>query len=128
MSGVFVFATIVTVALLLEAFPSAVAGLARSAAGMTRLDGLARLGLREQRNLWVVPALGAVHLAGSAAVLVGLWAPAVGVLGAVIEAVAFGWVLSRQVRFGDRGGALGAYELFAAMALVVLVVDAIRLG
>jgi hypothetical protein len=38
----------------------------------------------------------------------------------------FGWVLSRQLRAGDRGRALGAYLLFSTMALAVLIVDAIR--
>jgi hypothetical protein len=122
----FVLAT--AILLLLEALPSAIAGLVRSTAGMTRLDGLTRLGLLEGRNLWAVPLLGAIHLAGSTAVIAGLWAPAAGVAGAVVEAAAFGWVLSRQLRFGDRGRVLGAYELFCAMALVVLLVDAIRLS
>jgi hypothetical protein len=43
-----------------------------------------------------------------------------------VEAVAFGWVLSRQLRHGDRGGALGAYLLFTAIALAVLTVNAVR--
>ncbi len=128
MRGVFVLAAVLTVLLLLEALPSAIAGLVRSAAGMTRLDDLTRLGLLEQRNLWVVPFLGAIHLAGSAAVIAGLWAPAAGVAGAAIEATVFGWVLWRQLLAGDRGRTLGAYELFTAMALAVLLVDAIRLS
>lgn len=123
----FVLALVLTILLLLEALPSAAAGLLRSTAGMRRLDGLTRLGLLEQRNLWVVPVLGAVHLAGSAAVIAGLWAPTAGVAGAAAEACVFGWVLSRQLRAGDRGRALGAYELFAVMALAVLVADAVRL-
>jgi hypothetical protein len=122
-----VLAIVVTVLLLLESLPSAVAGLVRSKAGMTRLDGLTRLGLLDGRRLWVVPALGAIHLAGSAGVVAGIWIPAAGVAGASIEAVVFGWVLSRQVRKGDRGRALGAYVLFLVMALAVLAVDAARL-
>jgi hypothetical protein len=43
-----------------------------------------------------------------------------------VEAVVFGWVLSRQLAHGDRGRALGAYLLFIAMAVAVLVVDALR--
>jgi hypothetical protein len=121
-------AAALTVLLLLETLPSAIAGLARSRAGMTRLDSLTRLGLLEQRNLWVVPLLGGIHLAGAAAVIAGLWVPAAGVAGAAAEAVIFGLVLTRQLRAGDRGRALGAYELFTAMALAVLVTDAIRLG
>jgi len=124
----FVLAIVVTILLLLEALPSAVAGLARSSAGMTRLDGLTRLGLLEQRNLWVVPMLGAIHLAASAAVIAGLWVPAAGVAGAAAESAVFGWVLIRQVRAGDRGRLLGAYVLFSAMALAVLAVDAVRLA
>jgi len=124
----FVLAIVVTILLLLEALPSAVAGLARSPAGMTRLDGLTRLGLLEQRNLWVVPILGAIHLAGSAAVIVGLWTPGAGVAGAAAESAVFGWVLTRQARAGDRGRVLGAYLLFSAMALAVLAVDAVRLA
>jgi hypothetical protein len=100
----------------------------RFRAGMTRLDQLTRLGLADGRNLTVVPALGATHLAGSVAVIVGLAAPAAGIGGAALELCLFGWVLSRQVSHGDRGLALGAYLLFAAMALAVLIVNVLRLG
>ena len=122
-----VLAIVVTILLLLESLPSAVAGLVRSKAGMTRLDSLTRLRLLDGQRLWVVPALGAIHLAGSAGVVAGIWIPAAGVVGASIEAVVFGWVLSRQVRNGDRGRVLGAYVLFLVMALAVLAVDAARL-
>ena len=71
-------------------------------------------------------ALGVVHLAGSAAVIVGLWVPAVGVAGGGVEAVVFGWVLSRQLAHGDRGRVLGAYLLFTVLALAVLITDALR--
>jgi hypothetical protein len=123
----FVLAVVLTILLLLESLPSAGAGLLRSQAGMRRLDGLTRLGLFEGRNLWLVPVLGTVHLAGSAALIAGLWVPAAGVAGAAVEAGVFGWVLSRQLRAGDRGRALGAYELFAVLAVAVLVADAVRL-
>jgi hypothetical protein len=122
----FVLAVVLSVLLLLETLPSAIAGLTRARAGLTRLDQLTRLGLLEGRNLGVASALGTVHLAGSAAVIAGLWAPAVGVAGGGVEAVVFGWVLSRQLAHGDRGRKLGAYLLFAAMALAVLVTDALR--
>jgi hypothetical protein len=128
MCGMFVLAAVLTVLLLLEALPSAIAGLARSSMGMRRLDGLTRLGLLGNRNLWVVPVLGVIHMAGSAAVIAGLWDPAAGVAGAGAEAAVFGWVLSRQLRAGDRGRVLGAYVLFSAMALAVLAVDAVRLA
>lgn len=52
--------------------------------------------------------------------------PAAGVAGGGVEAVTFGWVLARQLRAGDRGRALGACLLFTAVALAVLVVDALR--
>jgi hypothetical protein len=121
----FVLALVLTILLLLETLPSAGAGLLRSSAGMRRLDGLTRLGLLDGRNRWVVPALGAVHLGGSAAVIAGLWVPVAGVAGAAVEAGVFGWVLSRQLQAGDRGRALGAYALFATMAIAVLVVDGV---
>ena len=70
-----VLAVALTVLLLLETLPSAVAGLTRYRAGLTRLDQLTRLGLLEGRNLWVASLLGAVHLAGSAAVIIGLFLP-----------------------------------------------------
>lgn len=125
----FLLAIAFTVLLLLESLPSAIAGLARSEAGIKRLDELTRLGLRDGRNLRVVRPLGAVHLVGSAAVVVGLIVtPAAGITGGVVEAGAFGWVLYRQLRHGDRGRALGAYLLFLAMALAVLVVNLIRLA
>jgi hypothetical protein len=123
----FVLSIVLTVLLLFETVPSAVAGLTRARAGLTRLDQLTRLGLLEGRNLGVASALGAVHTVGSAAVIAGIWVPALGVAGAAVEAGVFGWVLSRQWRHGDRGGALGAYSLFAAIALAVLIVDAVRL-
>jgi hypothetical protein len=123
----FVLAVALTVLLLLETLPSAVAGLTRYRAGLTRLDQLTRLGLLEGRNLWVASLLGAVHLIGSAAVITGLFLPAAGVVGGALEAAAFGWVLSRQLRYGDRGRALGAYLLFTSLALAVLIVDAVRL-
>ena len=122
----FAAAVVLTILLLLETVPSAVAGLLRAKAGLTRLDGLTRLGLLDGRNQWVVPLLGLLHLAAAVAVVVGLAVPAAGVAGAAVEAAVFGWVLTRQVRAGDRGRALGAYTLFAAMALAVLLVDALR--
>jgi hypothetical protein len=125
--GVLILAIVVTILLLLESLPSAIAGLARSRAGMTRLDGLTRLGLVEGRNLWIVPLLGTLHLAGSAGVIAGIWLPVAGVAGAGVEAAIFGWVLARQLRAGDRGRALGAYVLFAVLAIAVLAVDAARL-
>jgi hypothetical protein len=54
---VFVLAVVLTVLLLLEALPSALAGLARARVGLTRLDELTRLGLLDGRNLWVPSAL-----------------------------------------------------------------------
>ena len=123
----FALAVTLTVLLLLETLPSATAGLFRARAGLARLDQLTRLGLLEGRHLWVATLLGAVHLVGSAAVITGLFIPAVGVAGGALEAAAFGWVLSRQLRHGDRGRALGAYLLFIALALAVLIVDALRL-
>jgi hypothetical protein len=123
---VFVLAIALTAALLLETLPSAIAGLSGLRAGMTRLDQLTRIGLMQGRNQWVVPLLGAAHLAGSAAVIAGVWTPAAGAVGAGLEVTVFGWVLSRQVRAGDRGRALLAYLLFASLAVAVLIVDAVR--
>jgi hypothetical protein len=123
---VFVLAVVLTVLLLLETLPSAAAGLSRAKVGLARLDQLTRLGLLEGRNLWVPSLLGVVHLAGSAAVIVGLFVPAVAIVGGGLEAAVFGWVLSRQLSHGDRGRALGAYLLFAALAVAVLVVAALR--
>jgi hypothetical protein len=123
---VFVLAVVLTVLLLLETLPSAAAGLSRAKVGLARLDQLTRLGLLEGRNLWVPSLLGVVHLAGSAAVIAGLFVPAVAIAGGGLEAAAFGWVLSRQLSHGDRGRALGAYLLFAALAVAVLVVAALR--
>lgn len=122
----FVLAVVLTILLLLETLPSAAAGLSRAKVGLTRLDQLTRLGLLEGRNLWVPSLLGAVHLAGSAAVIAGLFAPAAGIAGGALEAAAFGWVLSRQLSHGDRGRALLAYLLFAALAIAVLAVSALR--
>ncbi|WP_198318755.1 hypothetical protein [Pseudofrankia inefficax] len=123
---IFVLSIALTVLLLLEVLPSAGAQLGRFEVGLKRLDELTRLGLADGRHLWVLPALGTVHLIGGAAVIVGIWLPAVGVAGAALEAAVFGWVLFRQLRAGDRGGALFAYSLFTSMALAVLVVDALR--
>ena len=122
----FVLAVVLTVLLLLETVPSALAGLTRAQVGLRRLDELTRLGLLDGRNRWVASVLGVVHLAGSAAVIVGLFAPAAGIVGGGLEAATFGWVLSRQLGHGDRGRALGAYLLFTALALAVLAVSALR--
>lgn len=120
-------AIVLTILLLIESLPSAVAGLTRSEAGMRRLDELTRLGLAEGRGRRVVPVLGVVHLAGSAAVIAGLiLSPVFGIAGAVVEAAVFGWVLRRQLSHGDRGRALGAYLLFLVVALAVLVVSVLR--
>lgn len=119
-------AIVLTVLLLLETLPSAAAGLSRAKVGLARLDQLTRLGVLDGRNLWVASLLGTVHLVGSAAVIAGLFVPAFAIVGGGLEAAAFGWVLSRQLSHGDRGRALGAYLLFAALAVAVLVVAALR--
>ena len=123
----FALAVVVTVLLLLETLPSALAGLTRAQVGLKRLDELTRLGLLDGRNLWVPLALGVVHLAGSAAAIVGLFEPVAAIIGGGLEAAVFCWVLSRQLGHGDRGRALGAYLLFTALAVAVLVVGALRL-
>jgi len=79
-------AIVLTVALLLETLPSAAAGITRYGPGIARLDGLTRLGLTSGRHRWVVPALGVVHLAGSAAVIAGILKPDIGVAGGALEA------------------------------------------
>ena len=122
----FVLSVVLTVGLLLETLPSAVAGLSRSRFGIARLDQLTRIGLRQGRNLWVVGLLGVGHLAGSAAVIIGLWRPGAGAVGAGLETTMFGWVLSRQLGAGDRGRSLIAYASFVSIAAVVLIVDVIR--
>ena len=124
---VFALAVVLTVLLLLETLPSALAGLAGAQVGLRRLDDLTRLGLLDGRNLWVPRVLGVVHLAGSAAVIAGLFAPVAGIIGGGLEAAVFCWVLSRQLGHGDRGRALGAYLLFTTLALAVLVVSGLRL-
>jgi hypothetical protein len=124
---VIVAAVVLTVLLLLESLPSAAAGLSRAKVGLTRLDQLTRLGLLDGRNLWVPFLLGVVHLVGSAAVIVGLFVPAAGIVGGGLETTAFGWVLSRQLGHGDRGRVLGAYLLFAALSIAVLIASALRL-
>ena len=123
----FVLAVVLTVLLLLETLPSAFAGLTRAQVGLKRLDELTRLGLLDGRSLWVPLVLGVVHLAGSAAVIAGLFFPAAGIAGGALEAAVFCWVLSRQLGHGDRGRPLGAYLLFTALALAVLVTSALRL-
>ena len=122
----FALSVALTVLLLAETLPSAAAGLTRYRAGLVRLDKLTRLGLLAGRNLWAATTLGAIHLVGSAAVIGGLINPAASVAGAALEGAAFGWVLSRQLRHGDRGRELGAYLLFTSVALAVLVVNALR--
>jgi hypothetical protein len=122
----FALTVVVTVLLLAEAVPSAIAGLMRARAGLTRLDSLTRLGLLEGRRLWVASLLGVLHTAGSALVLAGLAHPVAGVIGAALEAAIFAWVLSRQLQAGDRGRALAAYLLFTAMALAVLIASLLR--
>lgn len=123
----FALSAVLTALLMLEVVPSALAGLTRFGPGVERLDGLTRLGLREGRRTWVVPAAGALHTLCATALLAGIWRPAWGVAGAAAGALYFGWVLARQVRFGDRGKDLFAYGLFTSWSLLVLLVDAARL-
>lgn len=123
----FALSAALTVLLLLEVVPSALAALTRFGPGVERLDSLTRLGLREGRNTWVVPAAGVLHTVVTAAVTAGIWRPAWGVAGGAAETAFFCWVLLRQLRAGDRGGALFAYALFASWALAVLAVAALRL-
>lgn len=122
-----ILSVVVTVLLLVESLPSAIAGLGRSTAFLTRLDQLTRAGTRQGRLPWLPRTLGALHAAGSAAAVAGIWIPWLGVAGGGLEAVIFGWTLWRQLRAGDRGRALGAYLLFLGLALLVVVVDAVRL-
>ncbi|MFE2430432.1 DoxX family protein [Streptomyces sp. NPDC059373] len=122
----FALAVALTVLLVLESLPSAVVQLARARPGLTRFDELTRLGVLQGRHLWFLTLLGSLHLFGTVAVIVGLWAPPLGVAGASVEALVFAWVLAMQLRSGDRGRALGAYMLFLTMALSVLVVDILR--
>jgi hypothetical protein len=124
---VFVLSAVLTVLLLLEVVPSALAALTRFGPGVERLDGLTRLGLREGRRLWVLTAAGVLHTAATAAVVAGIWRPALGVAGGAAETAFFCWVLARQLRAGDRGRELFAYTLFASWALAVLAVAAVRL-
>ena len=122
----FALAVVLTILLLLETLPSAWAGLSRARAGLTRLDQLTRLGLLQDRHLWVASLLGVIHLIGSTFVITGLFVPVIAVAGGALEAAAFGWVLSRQIGHGDRGRSLGAYTLFASLALAVLITGALR--
>lgn len=123
----FALSAVLTALLLLEVVPSALAALTRFGPGVERLDGLTRLGLREGRRGWVLPAVGTLHTLATVAVLVGIWRPAWGVAGGAAEAAFFGWVLTRQLRFGDRGRELFAYGLFTSWSLAVLLVGAARL-
>ncbi|WP_333768636.1 hypothetical protein [Streptomyces sp. IBSBF 2435] len=123
----FALSAVLAVLLLLEVVPSALAALTRFGPGVERLDGLTRLGLRQGRNSWLVPAAGVLHTAATAAVIAGIWRPAWGVAGGAAETAFFCWVLLRQLRAGDRGRPLFAYALFASWALAVLVVAALRL-
>ncbi|NUS13401.1 MAG: hypothetical protein HOY69_18705 [Streptomyces sp.] len=123
----FALSAVLTILLLLEVVPSALAALTRFGPGVERLDSLTRLGLRQGRHLWVVTGAGVLHTAATAAVVAGIWRPGYGVAGGAAEAVFFCWVLLRQLRAGDRGRDLFAYALFTAMALAVLAVGALRL-
>ncbi|WP_328993401.1 hypothetical protein OG394_03665 [Kribbella sp. NBC_01245] len=124
----FALAVVVTVLLLLEVVPSAATQLPRLGVALARLDELTRLGVLQGRNLWVVTLLGSLHTVGAVAVIIGLWTPLVGVIGAAIETLIFGWTLDRQLRAGDRGRALLAYSIFTTSALAVLAVDLLRVG
>jgi hypothetical protein len=124
---VFALSAVLTALLLLEVVPSALAALTRFGPGVERLDSLTRLGLREGRHRWVVLAAGLLHTACTALLLLGVWHPAYGVLGAALEVLFFGWVLTRQLAAGDRGRPLLAYALFTAWSLLVLLTATLRL-
>ncbi|SEG16101.1 hypothetical protein SAMN05216223_103450 [Actinacidiphila yanglinensis] len=123
----FALSAVLTALLLLEVLPSALSGVTRFGPGVERLDSLTRLGLREGRHRWVPRAAGLLHTACTVLVLVGIWHPAWGVLGAGLEVLFFGWVLTRQFAAGDRGRALFAYALFAGWSLLVLLAAVARL-
>ncbi|SEN96377.1 hypothetical protein [Actinacidiphila rubida] len=123
----FALSAVLTALLLLEVVPSAIAALTRFGPGVERLDGLTRLGLVEGRRRWVPPVVGAGHTLATVALLAGIWHPALGVAGAAAEVLFFGWVLTRQLRFGDRGRELFAYGLFTSWSAAVLLVAAVRL-
>jgi len=123
----FALSAVLTSLLLLEVVPSALAALTRFGPGVERLDSLTRLGLREGRAAWVVPAAGVLHTLATAALVAGIWHPASGAAGAAAEALFFGWVLFRQLRAGDRGKVLFAYGLFTSWSVLVLLVAALRL-
>ena len=55
----FVLSAVLTVGLLLETVPSAIAGLSRHRLGMARLDQLTRIGVLHGRNLRVAARPGA---------------------------------------------------------------------
>jgi hypothetical protein len=122
----FVLALVVTVLLLAETVPSALTLLIRARVGLARLDQLTRIGVTKGRASWLPLALGGLHTVGSAGVIAGLWRPPLGVAGAALEAMAFGWVLNRQLIFGDRGKVLVPYLLFTGFAVAVAVVNLLR--
>ncbi|WP_328471134.1 DoxX family protein [Streptomyces sp. NBC_00448] len=122
----FALSAVLTALLLLEVVPSALAALARFGPGVERLDSLTRLGLREGRHRWVPPAAGLLHTACAVLLLIGIWHPGYGVLGAALEVLYFGWVLARQLAAGDRGRPLFAYALFTGWSALVLLVAALR--
>ncbi|MDI5969851.1 hypothetical protein POF50_010970 [Streptomyces sp. SL13] len=124
--AVFVAAVVLTVMLLVETVPSALAGLTRADLGVRRLDVLTRLGLVDGRRLWVVSLLGVLHTLAAVAVVAGLWRPAWGAAGAAVEALAFCWVLTRQAALRQHRRDLTIYTVFLGLALAVLAVDVSR--
>ncbi|WP_426566070.1 hypothetical protein ACPPVT_05765 [Angustibacter sp. McL0619] len=121
-----VLAWVLTIMLLFEVVPSAIAGVPAMGVARARFEELTRIPVTRGERVWLLRTVGAAHCVGAVLLLVGLNNPPVGALGAALELVAFGWILAMQLRHGDRGRSLFAYSLFSGLALAVLVVNLLR--
>ena len=119
-------AWVLTLLLLLEVVPSAVAGVPALGVARARFEELTRVPVTRGERVWLLRAVGCAHVVGTVLLCVGLVRPDVGVLGAAVEVVLFGGTLLAQLRHGDRGRSLGPYTLFTALAVAVLVVNLLR--
>ena len=122
MSPVRIVVVVLTALLALELLLNGVSAAVGLRVWRQRLHDICRLDLGRGAELLVA----LYSVLGLLLLVVGLrWTPAL-VAGAVLALAGAGTVLARQLRYGDRGRALGSYLVFTASSVLLLVLAVLR--